>query len=59
MATNDKIRGGKLQYSMKSETALSSGKIYKHEEVLPSIQSIITKQTNYTYSPLKKLFKNK
>ena len=59
MRTYDKIRGAKLQYSMKRETALSSGQIDKHEEILPSIQSIIIEQANYTYSPLKKLFKNK
>ena len=56
MTTNDKIRAGKLQYSIKRETALSSGQIDKHEEILPSVQSIIIEQANYTFYPLEKAF---
>ena len=59
----DKIRDEKLQYSINREaakiSALSSGTIDKYEyltgeEILPSDQSIMIKQTKFTYSPLGK-----
>ena len=59
----DKIKDEKLQYNINREAAkisgLSSGTIYKYEyltgeEILPSDQSIMIKQTKFTYSPLGK-----
>ena len=55
----------KLQYNINREavkiSALSSGKINKYEyltgeEILPSDQSRIIKQVNFTYCPLGKAF---
>ena len=63
MTIDDKIKDAKLQYNSKREaakiSALSSGKIDKHEyftgeEILPSDQSRIIEQDNFTYSPLNK-----
>ena len=61
MTTIDKIRGEKLRCSIKRETALSSGEIDNSEyltgdEILPSVQNIIRRQANYTYSSLEKAF---
>ena len=66
MAINDQIRDEKLQYDINRKaakiSALSSGKIHKYEnltgeEILPSNQQQIIKQTRFTYSPLGKAFK--
>ena len=65
MAVDDKIRDEKIQYDINREaakiSALSSGKIDKYEfltgeEILPSYQSRIIEQGNFTYSPLGKDF---
>ena len=65
MTVDDKIRGEKLQYDINREaakiSASSSGKIDKYEfltgeEILPSNQSRIIEQANFTYSPLGKAF---
>ena len=62
---DDKIKDEKLQYDINREaaklSALSSGKIYKHEylrdeEILPSDQIRTTEQAKLTYSPLGKAF---
>ena len=57
---NDQIRDEKLQYDINREaakiSALSSGKIHKHEDILPSNQQQIIKQAKFTYSPLRKAF---
>ena len=66
MTINDKIRDKKLQYDIKREvaeiSALSSGKGNKseyltEEEILPSNQQQIIKQTKLTGTPLRKVFK--
>ena len=63
--TIDKIKDEKLQYNINREaakiSALSSGKIdhYEYltdEEILPSDQSRIIEQVEFTYSPLGKAF---
>ena len=68
MTTDHKINNEKLQYNINREaaktSALSSGKIDKYEyltgeEILPSDQSRIIEQANFTYSPLGKALKNK
>ena len=69
MIIDDKIRDEKLQYDINRKTAkilaLPWGKIDKYEyltgeEILPSTQSRIIKQANFTYSPWgKALEKNK
>ena len=68
MTTDHKIKNEKLQYNINREaaktSALSSGKIDKYEyltgeEILPSDQSRIIEQANFTYSPLGKALKNK
>ena len=68
MTTDDKIRGEKLRYDINREatkwSALSSGKIDKYEyltgkEIIPFDQSKIIEQARFTYSPLRKAFKNK
>ena len=65
MATDDKIRDEKLQYSINREvakaSALSSSKIDKYEyltgeEILPSDQSRTIEQAKFTYSPFSKAF---
>ena len=65
MTINDQIRDEKLQYDINREaakiSALSSGKIYKHEyltgeEILPFNQQQIIEQDKFTYSPLGKAF---
>ena len=65
MTIVDKIKDEKLQYDINRETAkisaLSSGKIDKYEylrgeEILPSDQGTIIKQSNFTHSPLSKAF---
>ena len=65
MTINDQIRDEKLQYDINREaakiSALSSGKIHKYEyltgeDILPSNQQQIIKQTKYTYSPLRNPF---
>ena len=65
MTVNDQIGDGKLQYDINREaskiSALSSGKIYKHEyltgeDILPSKQQQIIEQARFTYSPLRKAF---
>ena len=66
MTINNKIRDKKLQYDIKREaaeiSALSSGKVNKseyltEEEILPSNQQQIIKQTKLTGTPLGKVFK--
>ena len=68
MTIDDQIRDDKLQYDISIEDAkistLSSGKIgmYEYltgEEILPSNQKQIIEQAKFTYSPWKKLLKNK
>ena len=63
LAIDDKDRDENLQYDINRKatkiSALSLGKIDKYEyltgeEILPSVQSIMIKQTNFTYSPLGK-----
>ena len=63
MTIDDKIKDKKLQYDINREaakiSALSSGKINKYEhltgeEILPSDQSRIIEQANFTYSLLGK-----
>ena len=63
MTIDDKIKDEKLQYDINREaakiSALSSGKINKYEhltgeEILPSDQSRIIEQANFTYSLLGK-----
>ena len=63
MTIDDKIKDEKLQYDINREaakiSALSSGKIDKYEyltgeEILPSDQSRIIEQANFTYSLLGK-----
>ena len=65
MTIGDKNKDEKLQYDINREvekiSALSSGKIDKHEyitdeEILPSDQSRIIQQANFTYSPRGKAF---
>ena len=60
MTINDQIRDEKLQYDINREaakmSALSSGKIHKHEDILPSNQQQIIKQAKFTYFPLGKAF---
>ena len=64
MTIDDKITDQKIQNDINREaakiSALSSGKIDKYEylarEILPSGQSRIIKQTEFTYSPLSKTF---
>ena len=67
MTADDEIRDEKLQYDINREaakiSALSSGKIDKYEyltgeEILPSDQSRIIEQANFTYSPLGKALQN-
>ena len=62
MTIGDKIRNEKLQYNVNREatkiSALSSSKIDQYEyltgeEILPSDQSRIIEQTNFTYSLVK------
>ena len=66
MTIDDKIKDEILQYDINREaariSALPSGKIKKYEhltgeEILPSDQSRIIEQANFTYSPLGKEFK--
>ena len=66
MTIDDKFKNEKLQYDINREvtkiSALSSGKIEKYEyltgkELLPSDQSRMIEQANFTYSPLGKAFK--
>ena len=68
MTINDQIRDEKIQNDINREaakiSALSSGKICKYqyhtgEVILPSNQQQIIEQENFTYSPLRKLLKNK
>ena len=63
MTIDDKIKDEKLQYDINREAAkisvLLSGKINKYEhltgkEILPSDQSRIIEQANFTYSLLSK-----
>ena len=65
MTIDDKIKDEKLQYDINREAAKISasltGKIYKYhyltdEEILPSDESRIIKQANFTYFPLSKVF---
>ena len=64
MTNDDKTKYEKVQYNINREvakiSALSSGKIDKYEyltrEILPSGQSRIIKQTEFTYFPLSKTF---
>ena len=65
MTIDDKIKDEKIQYDSNRKaakiSALSSGKIYKHEyltgeEILPSDQSRIIEQAKFTYSLLGKAF---
>ena len=65
MTIDDQISDEKLQYDINREaakiSALSSGKIHKYEyltgeDILPSNQQQIIKQTKFTYSPLGKAF---
>ena len=67
MTIDDKIIDEKVQDDINREVtkiSLSSGKIYKYEflageEILPSDQSRIIQQAQFTYSPLVKHLKNK
>ena len=68
MTIEYQIKDEKLQYDINREaakiSALSSGKIDKYkyltgEEILPSNQQQIIEQAKFTYSPLKKLLKNR
>ena len=63
MAIHHQIKDKKLQYHINKEaakiSALSSGKIYKHEyltdeEILPSNQKQIIEQAKFTYFPFEK-----
>ena len=65
MTINDQIKDEKLQYNINREaakiSALSSGKLQKYEyltgeDILPSTQQQILKQTKFTYSPLGRAF---
>ena len=65
MTINKQIKNEKLQYDINREgakiSALSSGKIHKYqyltgEDILPSNQQQIIKQTRFTYFPLQKAF---
>ena len=60
MIINDPIRDKKLQYDVNREAAkissLSSGKLHKSEDILPSNQQQIIQQAKFTYSPLGKAF---
>ena len=65
MTINDQIKDEKLQYNINREaakiSALSSGKLHKYEyltgeDILPSTQQKIIKQTKFTYSSLGKVF---
>ena len=65
MTINDQIKDEKLQYNINREaakiSALSSGKLNKYEyltgeDILPSNQQQIIKQTKFTYSPLGKAY---
>ena len=65
MTINDQIKDEKLQYNISREaakkSALSSGKLHKYEyltgeDILPSTEQQIIKQTKFTYSPLGKAF---
>ena len=65
MIIDDKIRNEKIQYNINRVaakiSALSSDKIDKYEfltgkEILPSDQSRIIEQVEFTYSPLSKAF---
>ena len=65
MTINDQIKDEKLQYNINREaakiSALSSGKLHKYEyltgeDILPSNQQQIIKQTQFTYFPLGKAF---
>ena len=65
MTTNDQIRDEKLRYDINREaakiSALLSGKIHKYEyltgeDILPSNQQKVIKQTKFTYSTLGKAF---
>ena len=68
MKINDQIRDEKLRYDIDSEaakiSALSSGKFYKYEyltgeDTLASNQQKMIEHARFTYSSLRKLFKNK
>ena len=65
MTINDQIKDEKLQYEINTEaakiSALSSGKLNRYEyltgeDILPSNQQQIIKQTKFTYSPLGRAF---
>ena len=65
MTINDQVKDEKLQYDINREatkiSALSSGKLHKYEyltgeDILPSNQQQMIKQTKFTYSPLGKAF---
>ena len=65
MKIDDKIKNDKLQYDINRKarkiSPLLSVKIDEYEyltgeEILPSDQSRIIKQANFTYSPLSKVF---
>ena len=65
MTINDQIRDEKIQYDINREaakiTALSSGKIHKHEcltgeDILPCNRQQIMGRAKFTYSPLGKAF---
>ena len=60
MKIDDKFRDEILQCDINGEAAeisvLSSGKIDKYEEILPSNQRQVIKQAKLTYSPLGKVF---
>ena len=65
MKIDDKIKNDKLQYDINGKarkiSPLLSVKIDEYEyltgeEILPSDQSRIIKQANFTYSPLSKVF---
>ena len=65
MIINDQIKNEKRQYDINREatkiSALSSGKLHKYEyltgeDILPSNQQQMIKQTKFTYSPLGKAF---
>ena len=60
MTIDDKIRGENLQYNINKEaskiSALLTGKVDKYEcpsceEILPSDQSQVIEQANFTHSP--------
>ena len=64
MATDDKIKGWKLQFAVNKKAAkilaLSSGKIDKYKyltgKLLSSNPGLITEQTKFTYHPLRIVF---